>query len=289
VQDYVWKAQLVGYDQHRAFFEAVHHRMWSITSGYGHWKLNSAFPDVQWQIHDWFLRPMVSLYAIRKACAKLVVQLSPLDNVVTVINNHAEGQEDLVVQAAVYDLQAHVLHEQTGTVSVDGTSYGEAFTLDLPQTMAEVPVYFVKLKLLSPAGAPLADNFYWLSPRLDDWDIVFDDDFRKFPANKPLAVPKQTPCFPELSEMPRVELAAQAREMGDGVHVEVANPTDELAFFIRVRLTDEDGEEALPVYWSDNYFTLLPGESKQLQVSSKGAQVRLDGWNIVPLAVEVVR
>jgi hypothetical protein len=288
VQDYVWKAQLVGYDQHRAFFEAVHHRMWSITSGYGHWKLNSAFPDVQWQIHDWFLRPMVSLYAIRKACAKLVVQLSPLDSVVSVINNRAEGQAGLTVQAAVYDLQANKLHEQTGTVTLDGNSYGEAFTLDLPQSVAKVSVYFVKLKLLSVSGELLADNFYWLSPRLDDYDIVFDDDFRKFPANKPLAVPRQTPCFPELSEMAQIELAVQARETGEEVNVEVTNPTDQLAFFIRVRLTDAEGEEALPVYWSDNYFSLLPGESKHLQVSSTGAQVRLDGWNIVPATADVV-
>ncbi|MHB8997407.1 MAG: glycoside hydrolase family 2 protein [Armatimonadota bacterium] len=287
VSDYVWKAQLVGYDQHRAFFEAVHHRMWNITSGYGHWKLNSAFPDVQWQIHDWFLRPMVSLYAIRKACAKLAVQLSPLDNVISVINNHAEGQEGLTVQAAVYDLQAHKLHEQTGTVSVAGNSYGEALALDLPEA-AKVSVYFVKIKLLSATGELLADNFYWLSPRLDDFDIVFKDDFRTFPANKPLAVPKQTPCFPELSAMPQVELAVQARETCEGVGVEITNPTGQLAFFIRVRLTDANGEEALPVYWSDNYFSLLPGESKQLRVSSTGAQVRLDGWNIVPKAADVV-
>ena len=55
---------LVAYDQHRGLFEAVHHRMWDITSGYGEWKINSAFPDVQWQLCDWFLRPMPSLNAI---------------------------------------------------------------------------------------------------------------------------------------------------------------------------------------------------------------------------------
>lgn len=289
VADYVWKAHLMGYEQHRAFFEAIHHRMWDITSGYGHWKLNSAFPDVQWQIHDWFLRPMVSLYAIRKACAKLAVQLNPLDNVVSVINNHAEGQAGLTVRAAVYDLRANRLHEQNGAVSVAGNSYAEALTLQRPETLVEAPVYFVKLELVDGAGAVLADNFYWLSPRLDDYEIVFTDDFRKFPANKPLAVPRQTPCFPELSAMPQVALTAQARETGDGVTVQVTNPAGQLAFFIRARLTDESGEEALPVYWSDNYFSLLPGESKQLLVSSTGAQVRLDGWNIVPIAVAVVR
>jgi hypothetical protein len=56
------KGHLVTAEHHRAVSEAVNHRMWDITSGSLEWKLNSSSPDVQWQIHDWYLRPMVSLY-----------------------------------------------------------------------------------------------------------------------------------------------------------------------------------------------------------------------------------
>lgn len=300
VRDYVWKAHLVTYDQHRALFEAVHHRMWDITSGFGEWKINSAFPDVQWQVYDWFLRPMVSLYAIRKACAQLAVQLCPLDGMVSVINNRFAPASGLTVEATVYGLNMNVLHRHSQSLDVPANAFAEAFVLPRPTSIAETPVYFVKLNLHDAQGALVVDNFYWLSPRLDDVERVFTDDMRKFPANRPLLVPRRKPCFPELADLPQARIEASAERGGalvaDGemaVRVRLRNPGAGLAFFVRVRLVREsDGEEALPVYWSDNYFSLLPGEAKELTARLRAAdcgrlQVAIDGWNIRPQTVAV--
>lgn len=292
LHDYVWKAHLTTYDQHRGFFEAVHHRLWDITSGFGEWKINSAFPDIQWQFYDWYLHPMVSLYAVRKACAKLAVQLCPLDRAVSVINNHFTAAEGLQVRAVAYDMDMNMLAEQSATVDVAANSYAEAFTLDLPETLIAVPVYFVKLAVHDPAGVLLAENFYWLSPRLENAETVFTDpDWRKFPANRPLLVPRDTPCFRELANLPVTEVAVTATATAEGVEVVLTNPTDRLAFFLRVRVVRE-GEEVLPVYWSDNYFSLLPGESKHLKVNhtaggQAGLCMQVEGWNITPATVEV--
>ncbi len=294
--DYVWKAHLVTYDQHRALFEAVHHRMWDITSGFGEWKLNSAFPDIQWQVYDWYLTPMVSLYAIRKACARLAVQLCPLDGVVSVVNSGLQPVADLTLQATVHDLQLNVLGRHSAPVAVAANSFTEVLTLDRPSSAAEAPVYFVKLVLSDAAGDIVADNFYWLSPRLEDYEIVYDGDMREFPANRPLAVPRQTPCFPELANLPPVSLQVEASPTSGpepAVHVDVSNPSDKLAFFARARVVRAgDGEEVLPAYWTDNYFSLLPGESKALAVQLPGAPagglvVAVDGWNVEGRRVEV--
>jgi hypothetical protein len=40
-----------------------------------------------------------------------------------------------------------------------------------------------------------------------------------------------------------------------------------LAFFTRLRLLDERGAELAPAYFSDNYVSLLPGESIEVSVS----------------------
>ncbi len=293
VADYVWQAHLVAYDQHRGLFEAVHHRMWDITSGYGEWKINSAFPDVQWQLCDWFLRPMPSLFAIRKACAEFAVQLCPIDNVVSVVSNRFEAADGLRVTAAVYDLALNVLSEQSEGVCVPANCAREVFGIAVPTSAAEAPVYFVKLTLEDANGAQVADNFYWLSPRLEDYEQVYTDDMHKFPANRPLLVPSDTPCLPELADLPPVALVAEAKRDGNAVGVDIENPTDGLAFFIRLRLTDgPDGEDVLPQYWNDNYFSLLPGESKSLSVrhmapGAAGLCVQVEGWNITPAAVEV--
>lgn len=291
--DYVWKAHLVTYDQHRGFYEAVHHRMWQITSGFGEWKINSGFPDVQWQFYDWFLRPMVSLFAVRKACAAFAVQLCPLDNRVSIINSTFADAPGLHLRAVMLDLDLNVLREESATVDAPANSALESFAFTLPPSFAEVPVYFVKLELWGADGALVADNFYWLSPRQDDYEQVYTGDMLKMPANKPLYLPRNTPCFPELADMPRVSLSAEALrdETSEGearVTVSVSNPESALAFFIRVRLVDAaSGEEALPVFWTDNYFSLLPGESRELTASlphpPPGAlEVAVDGWNIDP-------
>jgi exo-1,4-beta-D-glucosaminidase len=289
--DYCWKAHLTTYDQHRGFFEAVHHRMWDLTSGFGEWKINSAFPDVQWQLYDWYLRPMVSLYAIRKACADPAVQLSPLDHTVAVINNRQGGLDGVTVTARVYDLAAQLLHEQSATLDVAANAFANAFTLDPPVNVRPEPVQFVKLELRDAAGVLLADNFYWLSPRLQDVDVHFDpEQFLTWPANKPMMTPRQTPCLPELADLPPVAPTLTASREGQGVTLQVRNDTDQVAFFIRARVL-RDGEEILPVFWSDNYFSLLPGEAKELTAELADAPgpltVALDGWNISPVSVEL--
>lgn len=303
VRDYVWKAHLVAYDQHRAMFEAVNHRMWEITSGFGEWKLNSAWPDVQWQLYDWFLRPTPSLFAVRKAGAPLHVQLSPLDSQVTVVNNQRRPEAGLEVRGTVYGPSLHPLEQRIARLDIGPHTYREAFVLPQPTSTTEAPIYFVKLELWDREGRPRADNFYWLSPRLYDCEPLFSGDLRQLPANRPVELPRQRPCFPELQELPPASLQVEAvrRPAGSGrreeerVRVQIANPTDRLAFFIRLRLTDGPaGEEVRPLFWEDNCFSLLPGEGKAVEVRfpsrpgrSAGLFLQVDGWNIPPTAVPV--
>ena len=48
----------------------------------------------------------------------------------------------------------------------------------------------------------------------------------------------------------------------------------------------QDGEEILPVLWSDNYFALLPGETREVNATYSARDlgrsaptVEVDGWN----------
>ena len=77
--------------------------------------------------------------------------------------------------------------------------------------------------------------------------------------------------------MPAVDAAA-----GRG-RVRVTNTGPALAFQVRLKLSDTaDGRERLPVHWDDNYFALLPGESREVAVSfpAGGAPVvEAEAWN----------
>jgi exo-1,4-beta-D-glucosaminidase len=57
---------------------------------------------------------------------------------------------------------------------------------------------------------------------------------------------------------------------GDRAHVTLANRGEVLAFFVEVRACDHAGQDILPVTWSDNHVTLLPGETLRLEVAWLG-------------------
>jgi exo-1,4-beta-D-glucosaminidase len=51
------------------------------------------------------------------------------------------------------------------------------------------------------------------------------------------------------------------------------------------------GDDITPIFWSDNYFSLLPGEKKSVtarfdSASAEGASPELvvNGWNVDPIA-----
>ena len=52
------------------------------------------------------------------------------------------------------------------------------------------------------------------------------------------------------------------------------------------------GEELLPVFWTDNYVSLLPGESKEMVAelptapSAERLQVAVDGWNVTATTLD---
>jgi len=60
------------------------------------------------------------------------------------------------------------------------------------------------------------------------------------------------------------------------------------------RNAEEPKDEILPVLWQDNYFALLPGETRELTATSLESDagprpkiVEVDGWNIAPESVAV--
>ena len=67
---------------------------------------------------------------------------------------------------------------------------------------------------------------------------------------------------------------------------DLTNSTEKIAFFIRPQIMSA-GKEILPSFWSGSYFTLAPGESKEVTVSCPSAKLtgespvlKVSGWNV---------
>ncbi len=265
VVDYCWKGHLVTADQHRAFYEAVNHRMWDITSGFTEWKINSCYPDVQWQNFDYFHKPAVSHFFIKRACEPLHVQMDPIDFVVSVINCRAEPRPGLEVSASVFDANARPLWQRTARLDAPANAFREAFAITGLTHLA--PFVFVKLQLKDAAGHPVSNNFYWMPGQgVNDYKT--------------------------LQKLPLVKLNATTSVEDVGVdrlvRVKVTNPTGHIAFFVQLALTrGAGGGEILPVFWDDNYFSLVPGETRALtarvavhDLAGRKPVLEVGGWNV---------
>jgi len=263
--DYCAKANLLTADEHRAMYEAANHRMWDITSGFSEWKLNACWPSVEWQIYDWYLRPMVSYYSIKRAGEPLHVQLTPLDSAVIVVNNRLQPQPGLEVSAKVCDLDSKVRWQKAAKIDIPANCFREIFTI--PATANLTPVYFVQTQLRDRAGGLVSDNFYWLTAK-SPTDLARLD---RLPMLKPSAA-----------------LRTERRGKETVASVTLSNPTDRVAFFVHLVLTKgAGGEEILPVWWDDNYFSLLPGQSRQVSarfaaedLGTLPAVLEVGGWNV---------
>jgi exo-1,4-beta-D-glucosaminidase len=76
--------------------------------------------------------------------------------------------------------------------------------------------------------------------------------------------------FTALQSLPRPEVKLDSRFAVHGndqvANVTLKNSSSNLAFFLRLKLKKgAAGEEVTPVFWEDNYVSLLPGETRQLK------------------------
>jgi exo-1,4-beta-D-glucosaminidase len=86
-----------------------------------------------------------------------------------------------------------------------------------------------------------------------------------------------------------LKVTSQTEERGTNrvTTVTVANPGKTIAFAVHLKVKKgPDGDEVLLVLWEDNYFPLLPGESRRIiatysarDLGRATAAVEADGWN----------
>ena len=77
-----------------------------------------------------------------------------------------------------------------------------------------------------------------------------------------------------LTALPKPELQQQVKVTGTKAVVTLKNTGKTVAPFLRINLKGADGEQILPVIYSDNYFTLMPGEQKTICIEWNAEDAR---------------
>ncbi|MEO6924543.1 MAG: sugar-binding domain-containing protein, partial [Bryocella sp.] len=87
--DFVRKAQMMNYEAFRAMYEGRAAKMFAPATGVITWMSKPAHPSFTWQLYDYSLEPMSSLYAVKTAGAPVHVALNESDGTIFIANSTA--------------------------------------------------------------------------------------------------------------------------------------------------------------------------------------------------------
>ena len=281
VEDFVMKGQAMDYDGQRAMYEAYGRNKYTAT-GVLQEMVNGSWPSLIWVLYDYYLRPAGGYFGSKKGLEPIHIQYSYDDRSVAVVNSLYHEYKNLKATARVYnfDLTGMFSKELTLDVPADGV----VRVLAIPEIPGLTTTYFVSLALEDVTGKRLSTNFYWLSTKPD---VLDGDKTERF-----YTPTKSFADLTALQGLPSVDLKLEASSNEKGsegiTRVVVENPTRNLAFMVHLEINKgQGGEEILPILWEDNYFSLLPGDRREVTATYKARDlagaapvVHLDGWNI---------
>jgi len=263
--DLVRKGQMATYEAFRAMYEGRNAKMFKETTGIITWMSNPAQPSFVWQLYHYDLEPNAALYGAKKAAETVHVQFNEENRGIEVVNNRPEPLKDVSVKLRVYEFNGKLDSEETYKVAeVPASTTIKAAQIEVGARIS--PLYFVKLDLMGADGKLLSTNFYWQHVAQDQFD--------------------------GLEALPTVKLQATATTRTGGAKtlltVTLMNNTNEVALLTHLQLHQKkSGKRVLPVFYSDNYISLVPGESSTvtIEAATKDLQgdeplVEVDGYNI---------
>ena len=273
LDDFERKAQLMNYVSYRAIFEGFAAHLWTQNSGRLLWMTHPSWPSNTWQIYSADYDTGAAYYAVKKACEPVHVQLNLPDFAVAVVNTTQIDQRRLVLRSRVLSLDNRLLGERVDHLDARANATTTLKSLaELSRALPRERLVLVKLTLRDRNGALLSDNTYWQGGTSADHQRLNE-----------LAAQS-------------IGMAARSPESPSGtvVAVRLTNSGHAAALNAKITMLDEAGGRVLPVYYGDNYVTLLPGEAREIEVRcpagpAQCARVALRGWNIVPKETVISR
>ena len=267
IDDYCRKAQMVNMETAKAMFECLRANR---GSGELIWMTQSAWPALICQLYDYYFEPTAAYFGAKQGAKPLHIFWDSNADIIKAANDTLNDENDLTAEARAYDLDGKEMWHKSAPLDLASASVMNCFAIQRPADPSEV--FFIKFKLRRGKEV-LDDNFYWSSC-------------------------KNGSCT-NLDQLPCVALPVTASKAGDSqtrrLTVHISNPTTNVALMIRLEvIRARTGERVLPVYYEDNYFSLLPGESRTISIqfaavdlAGEKPKLAVEGWNVAPEEISI--
>lgn len=232
-EDFVYVSQLLHAKAYKTAIEA-HRRNMPHTMGSLYWQLNDSWPTISWATVDYYGRWKASHYAVRDANAALI--LSPTvenDNLVVYAVSDLLEQQNNDLHISLISFYGDTLYSFNTGVTVLPNQSSKIYTMALDQLSKKG---FDKSKavihaVLKKGNEVKAENLYYF------------------------VTPKEL-------ELPGANVSFSARKTSTGYEIQLTSDVLVKNLFIDTAVPD--------VFFSDNYFDLLPGQSKIIQAVTTG-------------------
>lgn len=285
VEEFAFKSQVINYELMRPMFEAFIANKPKST-GLIQWMLNSAWPEMYWQLYDTYLQPNGAFYGVKKACEPLhAIYRYGFDDIY-IANEDLSAATDITVKINVYDINSKVIFSDEWKGDVKSNISRSIYKL--PKIKNLTDVWFLDLRVYNKDNQEIDNNFYWLSLKKDVLD---------YEAAKKMPWAFHTPSsqyadFTFLNKLPKVDLTYDYKfkksDKEGLITLNIKNPSKSIAFFVFIDVVDSETKKPiLPIFWSDNYISLLPGEEKTLTANyslensnGKKPELRIKSWNV---------
>lgn len=261
IEDYCRYAQLVNYDQYRSFMEGWASHMWDWYTGILIWKTQNPWTALRGQMYDWYLDVNASLYGTKKGCEPLHPFYNLVTKQVQLLNTTVEAVNNLTVKAEIFNREGKKLWEQSAQANAEASQVKDIFAVPVPPEVSGV--YFLKLSLWNGQKTRLTRNIYWLTTTPKDYRTLHEQ-------------PKSSP-----------DIKTTFTKDGNTYTGKTVFTADaHICFFNRIKLFDKQtGKRILPVHYSDNYITLMPGDQQtvtfsfQSELPESQIEVIVEGFN----------
>jgi hypothetical protein len=186
------------------------------------------------------------------------VQASLVDWKISALNHTPVALSGATVSAQLYDLAGQALGAaQSAKVDVAPSSVTASFTV--PFTDSLPALHLLRLRMTDSKGNLLSENTYWRYRN--------DTDMRA------------------LNQVAATSVSVSLKQSGDVYSAVVKNTGKTVAAMVRLSLRERNGKDrVLPTLYGDNYFWLLPGESKTVSVAPRKSvsspRLLVEGYNV---------
>ena len=252
-------AQWINYDGYRAMFEGRS----KYRQGLLLWMSHSAWPSMVWQTYDYYFDPTAAYFGCKKASEPLHIQWNRVYDDVEVVNLSGRDRKGLTAKAEIFNMDGTLQWQKEKVIDSNEDSTGKIFRLEFPATLTAV--HFIKLTLTG-GGNTISGNFYWRG--LEEGN------------------------YQALRNLPKVELesSTKLKQSGDSwlITTTLENTAKLPVLMIRLQVIGKkDKVRILPVFYSDNYISLMPGEKRVIYMRVKNEDTRgerptvaITGFNI---------